>query len=588
MVRRAGIGPLSPYTTLFRSRAALTRAAGALVEGEGDVAGRGAAGGGAGHLGAVVHGRTDRRRGELGRGSGRDVGRGRRGELGRLERLAGTGGAVVDGAAVVGRLVGEAAHRHGGRGAGIGDAAGVEVDGAGRAALTRAAGALVEREADVAGRGATGGGAGHLGAVVHGRTDRRRGDHRVRRVVHVGRGRRGELGRLERLAGTGGAVVDGAAVVGRLVGEAAHRHGGRGAGIGDAAGVEVDGAGRAALTRAAGALVEREADVAGRGATGGGAGHLGAVVHGRTDRRRGDHRVRRVVHVGRGRRGELGLRQRFAGTGGAVVDGAAVVGRLVGEAAHRHGGRGAGIGDAAGVEVDGAGRAALTRAAGALVEREADVAGRGATGGGAGHLGAVVHGRTDRRRGDHRVRRVVHVGRGRRGELGLRQRFAGTGGAVVDGAAVIGRLVGEAAHRHGGRVAGIGDAAGVEVDGAGRATGSRAGGAEGEGAGDVAGQRAAAGAAGRLGAVVHGRTDRRRGDHLVRRVVHVGRFRLGGLGRRRRLAVVRARGSSDLAVIGRLVGEAAHRHGGRVAGIGDAAGVEVDGAGRATGSRAGG
>src|SRR5207248_2425450 len=195
--------------------------------------------------------------------------------------------------------------------------------------------------------GATGGGAGHLGAVVHGRADRRRGDHRVRRVVHIGRGRRSELGRLERLAGTGGAVVDGAAVVGRLVGEAAHRHGGRGAGIGDAARAEERRVGRAGRTRAAGAQVEGEGDVAGRGATGGGAGHLGAVVHGRADRRRGDHLVRRVVHVGRGRRGELGLLEWVAGTCGAVVDGAAVVGRLVGEAAHRHGGRGAGIGDAA-------------------------------------------------------------------------------------------------------------------------------------------------------------------------------------------------------------------------------------------------
>src|SRR5207248_3087680 len=195
--------------------------------------------------------------------------------------------------------------------------------------------------------GATGGGAGHLGAVVHGRADRRRGDHRVRRVVHIGRGRRSELGRLERLAGTGGAVVDGAAVVGRLVGEAAHRHGGRGAGIGDAAGVEVDGAGCAALTRAAGALVEGEGDVAGRGATGGGAGHLGAVVQGRADRRRGDHLVRLVVHVGRGPRVELLCLHDALPICGAVVDGAAVVGRLVGEAAHRHGGRGAGIGDAA-------------------------------------------------------------------------------------------------------------------------------------------------------------------------------------------------------------------------------------------------
>src|SRR5204863_9454659 len=126
--------------------------------------------------------------------------------------------------------------------------------------------------------------------------------------------------RLERLAGPGRGLVGGAAVVGRLVGEAAHRHGGRGAGIGDAAGVEVDGAGRAALTRAAGALVEGEADVAGRGATGGGAGHLGCVVPGRTDRRRGDHLVRRVVHVGRGR-GQLHLGGVGAGNDAAGGDG---------------------------------------------------------------------------------------------------------------------------------------------------------------------------------------------------------------------------------------------------------------------------
>src|SRR5439155_813861 len=157
------------------------------------------------------------------------------------------------------------------------------------------------------------------GAVVHGRADRRRGDHRVRRVVHVGRGR-GQLHRVGVGAGNAGAGGDrwAARRVGH-VGGARQRHGGRGAGIGDAAGVEVDGAGRAARTRAAGALVEGEADVAGRGATGGGAGHLGAVVHGRADRRRGDHLVRRVVHIGRGR-GQLHLVGVGAGNDGAGGD----------------------------------------------------------------------------------------------------------------------------------------------------------------------------------------------------------------------------------------------------------------------------
>src|SRR5436189_3942283 len=101
MVRRAGIGPLSPYTTLFRSRAALTRAAGALVEGEGDVAGRGATGGGAGHLGAVVHGRTDsQERNHLLR-SLMYIVCGLLLELGHLQRLSGTICSVFYGSAAV-------------------------------------------------------------------------------------------------------------------------------------------------------------------------------------------------------------------------------------------------------------------------------------------------------------------------------------------------------------------------------------------------------------------------------------------------------------------------------------------------------
>src|SRR5204863_5405053 len=109
------------------------------------------------------------------------------------------------------------AHRLGCCGGGRGAGAVRDCDADVCSADLRAAGALVEGEADVAGRGATGGGAGHLGAVVHGRADRRRGDHLVRRVVHVGRGRRGVLGRLERLAGAGGGGVGGAGVGGRVV-----------------------------------------------------------------------------------------------------------------------------------------------------------------------------------------------------------------------------------------------------------------------------------------------------------------------------------------------------------------------------------
>src|SRR3712207_9561336 len=88
MIRRPPRSTLFPYTTLFRSRGAGRRVAGAVRGGWRGVRGRRGLRGGAGDAVGVPDGRSTRVRVELRRGGGAGRGRlgGRRGGRSRLER----------------------------------------------------------------------------------------------------------------------------------------------------------------------------------------------------------------------------------------------------------------------------------------------------------------------------------------------------------------------------------------------------------------------------------------------------------------------------------------------------------------------